>query len=187
MAWLKAAAPQPAPFGPTPQATGKIWRTVLEYAAYFQHHTYAISDAVIYKKMEEMAEEVKVATKAVGEELANYEETLAKAPGWSTAMTADDLVAYFRRCYISTSRISTKVAICKLFLQQAGGTDCQAPCLPLQETAGGLSLLGGRMRLVTPEASAAHSTQRTQPPGPSPHDRYRVALSVPQSRTSGPN
>jgi len=95
LAWLEARAPQPALFGTTPQETGTIWRAVLEHAAYFQHHTHAISGAVFYKKMEEKAEEVKAAAKAVGEELARYEATLAKGP-WLAGenMTAADLVAY---------------------------------------------------------------------------------------------
>lgn len=95
LAWLEAKKPQPALFGATPEATGTIWRAVLEHAAYFQHHTHAISGAVFYKKMEEKAEEVKAAAIAVGEELARYEAALAEGP-WLVggAMSAADLVAY---------------------------------------------------------------------------------------------
>ena len=95
LAWLEARKPQPALFGSNAEQTGAIWRAVLEHAAYFQHHTHAISGAVFYKKMEEKAEEVKASAIAVGEELARYEATLAKKP-WlvGDAMSAADLVAY---------------------------------------------------------------------------------------------
>ena len=95
LAWLEAKAPQPALFGSNAEQTGAIWRAVLEHAAYFQHHTHAISGAVFYKKMEEKAEEVKASAIAVGEELARYEAALSKGD-WlvGKTMSAADLVAY---------------------------------------------------------------------------------------------
>ena len=95
LAWLEAKKPQPALFGTTPEQTGAIWRAVLEHAAYFQHHTHAISGAVFYKRLDTEAELVKTAAKAVGEELGRYEAALAKG-SWLVggSMSAADLVAY---------------------------------------------------------------------------------------------
>lgn len=95
LAWLDRKEPEPPLFGRTPEETGRIWRAVLEHAAYFQHDTHAISSALFNGEMDAKRDEVKAAAGRAGEELGRYEAALKDHP-WLAGerISAADLVAY---------------------------------------------------------------------------------------------